>query len=377
MSDVEIVSVETPQQMKEFVDFPWSVYADDSNWVPPLKKVVRHLLDQNAHPFWNFSEQLLLLARRGNETVGRIAGIIDGNYNNYHRTGMGIWGFFECFEDKDAAKALFSQVEKWVSKKGMTFLRGPLNPSTNYEIGMLYEGYEQPPTFMMPYNPRYYHDLVEHAGFRKEKDLQSYYVDRSWKPPEWMMKLGEKVMERGDITVRHATIKTLEEDVRLIKSIYDQCWNRNWGYVPMTDEEAGELTKELVKIADPELVFFIYVKDEPVSVAMSVPDINPLLKRLNGKIGLLGLLKFLLYRKEIRGMRGLIFGIKEEYRQLGLPFVGLQYLFQVADRTDKYHYLELGWNLEDNEAINVLEKEGGARPFKKYRVYRKSFADRW
>jgi hypothetical protein len=377
MSEVEIVSVETAGQMKEFVDLPWRIYAGDPNWVPPLKKVVRHMLDKDSHPFWRFSERLLLLAKRGNETVGRIAGIIDGNYNDFHRTGMGIWGFFECFDDRDAADALFSRVEEWLRKKGMTFLRGPLNPSTNYEIGMLYEGYEHPPTFMMPYNPRYYHDLVESAGFRKEKDLQSYYVDRSWQPPEWMMKLGEKVMQRGDVTIRHARFETLEKDVKLIKNIYDQCWNKNWGYVPMTDGEVEELTKELARFADPELVFFIYVKDEPVSVGMSVPDINPLLKRLNGKIGLLGAIKFLLYRKEIRGMRGLIFGIKEEYRQLGLPFVGLQYLFRVADRTDKYNYLELGWNLEDNDAINVLEKEGGARPFKKYRIYGKSFADRW
>jgi hypothetical protein len=290
---------------------------------------------------------------------------------------MGIWGFFECVNDREAARALFSKVEEWVCRKGMTFLRGPLNPSTNYDIGLLEEGFDKPSTFMMPYNPAYYLELVESAGFRKEKELVSYIVDRSWKPPEWMTKLGRRLMDDSGITVRHATKKTLQEDVALIKEIYDASWNKNWGYVPATDEEAAEHTRNLVRIADPEFAFFIYVHDEPAAVGLAIPDISPLLRRLNGKIGLLGLIKVLLFRKEVRGLRGLLFGAKEQYRQLGLPFVGLNYALEVADRTNKYDYLELGWNLEDNEAINRLEEEGGARPFKKYVIYRKNFADRW
>jgi hypothetical protein len=377
MSNTEIVLVENRKDLKAFVDLPWRIYRDYPQWTPPLKMVVRHMLDARRHPFWEFSERSLFLARRGGETVGRIAAIVDGNYNKFHRTAMGIWGFFECVDDKEAARALFSAAEDYVRGKGMTFLRGPLNPSTNYEVGLLSEGYDTPSTFMMTYNPPYYHDLVLAAGFRKEKELQSFMVDRSWSPPEWMMKLGERIKAQSDVRVRHASKKTLREDVAMIKKVYEESWNKNWGFVPTSDGEDEEMKRNFVRIADPELVFVIYIKNEPAAVAMSVPDINPLLKRLNGKIGLLGLIKYFLYRKEIRGIRGLLFGSKEQYRQLGLPFVGLQHLFMSPNVTDKYHYIELGWTLEDNEAINKLMNEGGARPFKKYLIYRKSFVDRW
>lgn len=377
MSGVEVVPVETPRDLAEFVELPWKVYENDSNWIPPLKKEVSRLLTPGRHPFWEFSERVLFLARRGSEAVGRIAGIVDGNYNSFHSTAMGTWGFFECMNDREAARALLSHVAQWVRKRGMTFLRGPLNPSINYEIGLLTEGFEHRPTFMMPYNPPYYADMVEHAGLRREKELLSYIVDRSWSPPEWMVRLGRRLKSQSQIRVRHAVKKDLEQEVALIKRIYDESWERNWGYVPMSDAEAAEMAKNVVRIADPEIVFFIYFKDEPVAVGLAVPDINPLLKRFNGKIGITGVVKYLLYRKEINGMRGLLFGIKEEYRQLGIPFVGLDYLLGVARKTNKYHYLELGWNLEDNDAINVIEEEGGARPFKKYAIYRKSFADRY
>ncbi|MEJ2717060.1 MAG: acyl-CoA N-acyltransferase [Deltaproteobacteria bacterium] len=329
MSGVEMVSVEGFRDIETFIELPWKIYQDDPNWVPPLKSVVRRMLDEQ-HPFWEFSERILLLARRNSETVGRIAGIVDKNYNQFHNTGMGIWGFFECIDDHEISEALFAEVQKWVCQKGMTFLRGPLNPSTNYEVGLLTEGFEHRPTFMMPYNPPYYRDLVESAGFRKEKELVSYIVDRSWKPPEWMQRLADRLKSKGSISVRSANKKNLGEEVALIKHIYDESWNQNWGYVPMTDAEAEEMAGTLVKFADPELIFFIYVNQEPVAVGLVVPDICPLLKRLNGKVGLLGLLKILLYRKEVNGMRGLLFGIKEEYRQLGLPFVGFDYLFRVA-----------------------------------------------
>jgi len=330
-----------------------------------------------VHPFWRFSERALFLALKDGKPVGRIAGIIDNNYNSFHNTGMGVWGFFESVNDTETAVALFDQVENWVCRRGMTFLRGPMNPSINYEIGLLSEGFDKPPTFMMPYTPPYYLELVEAAGFHKEKELNSFLVDRSWTPPEWMLKLGERVEAHGGIYVRNADKKHLSRDVALMKRIFDEAWKRNWGFVPMTDEETEEMTSNVVKIADPDLAIFIYVKDEPVGVGLAVPDINPLLKRLNGRIGLLGPIKYLLYRKEIRGIRGLLFGIKEEYRQLGLPFVGLKHMMGFVQKTEKYDFLELGWNLEDNEAINQLEIEGGARPYKRYRIYRKTFGDRW
>ena len=181
MADIEIIPVEGGSELKDFIDLPWRIYGSYPNWVPPLKEEVRRMLDPGGHPFWEFSERILFLVRRGSETVGRIAGIIDRHYNQFHGEKMGIWGFFECDDDPEAAAALFSSVETWALQKGMTFMRGPLSPSTNYEVGLLIEGFAHAPVLMMTYNPPYYPGLVESCGYTKEKDLMAFLID--WRLP--------------------------------------------------------------------------------------------------------------------------------------------------------------------------------------------------
>ena len=166
------------------------------NGSPPLRKRFAGCWTPGKHPFWEFSERILFLARRGSETVGRIAGIIDRHYNEFHGEKMGIWGFFECADDPEAAAALFSSVETWVRQKGMTFVRGPLNPSTNYEAGLLIDGFDYPPALMMTYNPPYYPRLVESCGFTKEKDLLAFLIDGAYRLPEWMDRLAERMAQK-------------------------------------------------------------------------------------------------------------------------------------------------------------------------------------
>lgn len=379
MADLQIVPVERAVDLNAFIDLPWKIYQDYPNWVPPLKKVVRRMLDPSEHPYWQFAERVLFLASRGSEPIGRIAAIIDRNYNRYHKTGTGIWGFFECENDLEAAEALFSASEKWVLEKGMTSLCGPFNPSTNYEIGMLIDGFEHQATFMMPFNPPYYLELAEKCGLVKEKDLFSFLVDRNWKSPEWMEKIAERLKKDERFTIRNPDRRTdnVESVVALIRQIYDECWADNWGFVPTTDGEIAELAMNLEKFADEDLIFFVYFNEEPIGAALMVPNINPLLKRLNGKIGIMGMIKYLLYKKEINGVRGLLLGIKKKYQEIGVPFLLLYHALGVAYQKEQYSYLELGWNLEDNHAINQLETDGGAKLFKKYRVFRKTCRDRW
>lgn len=376
MAAVKIVAVEGPKEMQRFLDLPWKIYAGDPKWVPPLKNELRRLLDPQAHPFWKFSQRRLLLAQRGDETVGRIAGIVDHNYNRFHDENMAIWGFFECAADREAAAALFSAVEEWARQQGMTFLRGPLNPSTNYEIGLLIEGFESPPVFMMTYNPPYYPNLVESAGFKKEKDLLAFRVERGWQPPEWVEQMARHIKEKDHVYVRPLNLKKFQEELLLVKEIYHEAWFDNWGFVPMTDAEFAEMGKNLFRIVDPALVFFLYYEEEPVGVGVIVPDINPVLRHLNGRIGLLGWLKILLYRRQITGFRGLIFGIRKKYQALGLPLVAFDYLYGILREKTKYQrykYIELGWNLEDNDLINQWYEDGGARVNKKFRLFRKSW----
>jgi hypothetical protein len=372
LAGIEIIAVEGGSALKEFIDLPWSIYAAYPNWVPPLKKEVRRMLDPHKHPFWEFSERILFLARRGSETVGRIAGIIDRNYNEFHNEKMGIWGFFECIDDPEATAALFSSVETWVRRKGMTFLRGPLNPSMNNESGLLIEGFDYPPVVGMTYNPPYYLKLIESCGFTKEKDLLAFLIDGEYRLPDWMERLAERTAQRKGVQIRHVDPKRMNAEYALIREIYNDSWSGNWGFVPLTDNEMRDIQKSVKPFADPDLVFFIYYDDEPAAVCVIFPDINVLLKRLNGRIGLLGLLKALIYRSEIKDLRLLMFGIKEKYRQLGLPLLAFRHIYEIGREKNKYQNLEMGWTLEDNESINSLIEETGAKRYKKYRIFRKS-----
>jgi hypothetical protein len=237
------------------------------------------------------------------------------------------------------------------------------------------EGFEQRPVFMMTYNPRYYPELVASCGFSKEKDLLSFWVDRQWQPPPWVERLARRIAKKVTIEMRPLRMQIdFQPEMEYVKEIYHEAWFDNWGFVPMTDAECEELGRNLVRILDPGLSFFMLDGQEPVGVGVIVPDINPLLKRFNGKIGMLGWLKYLLYRREINGLRGLIFGIKKKYRQIGLPLLAFDHLYRNViqnPKYGKYQYVELGWNLEDNDLINQWYVDGGARVNKRFRVYRK------
>jgi hypothetical protein len=372
MAGIEIVVVEGGSDLKDFIDLPWSLYAEYPRWVPPLKKEVRRLLDPRRHPFWSSAERQLFLARRGSQVVGRIAGIIDRRYNEFHGEQMGIWGFFECADDPAAAATLFSAVETWARRKGMAFVRGPLNPSTNYEVGLLVEGFDYPPALMMPYNPPYYSRLVESCGFAKEKDLLAFLIDGDYRLPEWMDSMAGRIARKKGIQIRLIRPKDYDAEFALIREIYNDSWSANWGFVPLSDEEMRDIQKSVKSFADPDLAFFIYYEDEPAAVCVIFPDINPLLKRLNGRIGLSGLLKALLYSRKINGLRLLMFGVKEKYRQLGVPMLAFHHIYEVVRKKRKYQYLEMGWTLEDNEAINTLAVEASAKPYKRYRIFSKS-----
>ena len=370
MPQLEIITVSNDSDLDDFINVPWTIYARDTNWVPPLKKQVRRLLDPAKHPFWKFSERVLFLARRGSETVGRIAGIVDNNYNQFHNEKMGAWGFFECENDPDAAACLFSAVEDWASSKGMTFLRGPLNPSTNYEVGLLIEGFEHAPSFMMTYNPEYYADLVESYGFEKEKDLFSFLLVKNDRANARINRLASRLRRKSNIRIRSAEKKNFDSEMALILEIYDEAWSPNRGFVPMTKDEVLETGKELLRIVDPSVTCLLYYDEKPVGVSVMLPDISPLLKRLNGHIGLLGLLKILIHRRDVKGTRAIICGFKKSHQGLGLPVVLFDYLNQFY--WEKYDYTELGWTLEDNKDINEFVIELGAKMHNKWRIFRKS-----
>ncbi len=368
MFSVEVLPARTPSEVRDFIELPWQIYEGYENWVPPLKSEIGRLLDDHRHPYWESAERTLFLARRNSRTIGRIAGIIDHKYNRYHDERTGAWGFFECRDDPEAASALFGAVQQWLARKGMNFVRGPLSPSMNYEMGVLIEGFEYPPTVMMSYNPPYYRELAESYGFDKERDLFAFHVTDSNQLSERMERLANRIMKRRNLTIRPFTKKDLQRQVRLFKELYNECCAEHWAFVPFSDGEAAELLRQFRLIGDPDLVFFVYHGDEAAAVALVLPDFNPLLKRLNGRLGLTGIIKVLLHRRAIKGLRGLVFGVRKQYRGIGVPLVAYNY-FSRAAKSKGYRYLEMGWNAEENESMMQLQREGGARAYKRYRVF--------
>jgi len=224
----------------------------------------------------------------------------------------------------------------------------------------------------MSYNPPYYARLAESCGFTKEKDLFAFLIDRDSQLPDWMDSLAERIARKKSIQIRLFRSNDEDAEFARIREVYNDSWSDNWGFVPLSPEEMRDIQKSVKTFADPDLAFFIYYEDEPAAVCVIFPDVNPLLKRLNGRIGLLGLLKVLLYRREITGLRCLLFGIKGKYRQLGIPMLAFHHIVEVARKKDQYNSLEMGWTLEDNEAANTIAVEAGARPYKRYRIFRKS-----
>jgi hypothetical protein len=243
------------------------------------------MLDPRRHPFWEFSERILFLARRGSETVGRIAGIVDRNYNECHDEKMGVWGFFECADDQEAARVLFSSVETWALQKGMTFLRGPLSPSMHYESGLLIEGFDYLPAVGMTYNPRYYLRLIESCGLTKEKDLLAFLIDGEYRLPDWMERLAERTAQKKGVSIRRVDLKKMDAEFDLIREIYNDSWSGNWDFAPMTEPEMDDLARQVRPLLLPELCPLVFYNGEPAGICVALPDYNQLLRpTVSGRI---------------------------------------------------------------------------------------------
>lgn len=368
---IEIREVTTPGQLRSFIDLPWSIYAGDYNWVPPLKKDVGELLDHDHHPFWEHARGRLFLALEDGRPVGRISAQVDDNYNRLWDEKLGSFGFFESPDRAEVSSALLAAACDWVKNEGMTVVRGPMSPSSNDEWGLLVKGFDRPPVLMMPYNPPYYQALVEESGFAKAKDLLAFIKYASTPMPERFVTLAEKLRANPRITIRPLNMKRLESEMVIVKELYNAAWELNWGFSPMTGKEMDLLASNLKNFAVPEMVLLAFYDGKPAGLSITLPDFNQVLRRLNGRLDLAGLFKFLRWRNRITGIRALVFGFKKEYRRLGLPIL-LFYETERFARTRGYEWCELSWNLEDNRLINDFDRELGGRVYKRYRVYEKA-----
>ena len=372
---LKIKEVNGEKDLNQFIKLPWKIYKGNNYWVPPLISEVEATLDLSNNPFWEHAHRSLFLAFKDGEVVGRIAGIVDGNHNNFHNDDIGFFGFFECIEDYKVAKALYYKVSKWLRYYGKNSMRGPVNPSMNEECAFLLEGFDKCPTVMMPYTQPYYIDFAEEYGFKKAKDLYAFLKLIKDGIPERIERIVKVIRKRTGIKIRAFDMKNFRRDANLLKELYNSAWEKNWGFVPMTEEEMDLTASNLKQFADPDLVLFAEVDGKPVGVSVTIPDINFILKKLNGKLGLLGILKFLYYKRKIKGIRFLIGGVKKEYRNKGVIAL-LYYETEKAALKNGYEWCELGWNLEDNDLINKFDSEIGGKIYKKYRIYEKKLTNK-
>lgn len=367
---IDVIPVKTEKDFKTFVDVPYFLYKNDRYWVPPLKREVRKLLDQEKNPFWKHAERGLYLAYRGKNIAGRICAIVDYNYIEFWQEKTGYFGFFECDRDEDAAVALIDHVKEFHRDKGMTSFIGPMNPSTNDECGILVEGFFTPPMIMMSYNYAYYDALCKYAGLEKAKDLVAYYFDMKDTPWERLERLTSIIRRRvPDMKVRSMRMDDFRNEVQRIKEIYNDAWSRNWGFVPMTDEEMDALAENLKPLVKSELIIIIEVDEVPVAVSLAVPNYNFVLQKLAGRFGPIEILKFMYYKSKIDEARLMIMGVRKDYRKMGLDSLLFHESFKAGQELG-YRGGELSWILEDNHATNNTIIKLGGKPYKKYRMYR-------
>jgi len=364
--------VSSRRDLKEFLRFPWKVQASDPEWVPPLLFDQKPFFDSAKHPFYEHGAVESFLARSpdNGEVVGRISAIHNSAHNRFHNDQVGFFGFFESVNDVEVASALLKTASDYVKNLGLDTLRGPMNFSTNEECGMLIEGFDTPPAVMMTHNPPYYNDLLEACGFSKAKDLLAY------------------AMQEGDITDRLLTIaRKLESrlnlnftffdkgdfwgEVNKFRDLYNQIWESNWGFVPMTDREIDAMAKNLKLVLDPALILFVTTKEgKPIGFSLALPDLNVVLKKINGRLFPTGLLTLLTQKGNINRLRVLAMGVLPEYRQRGIDAV-LYYKTHESALNAGYNWGEFSWILEDNKNMNDAAVSMGSHAYKKWRIWEK------
>ena len=373
MSNIEIVPVTTAREQREFMLLPWKIYRGNPHWVPPLIMDLKKIFNKQKHPFFLHSAAEFFLARRDGETVGRIAAILNNNHNNFHQEKCAFFGFFESIDEQSVAEALFQRAADWAREKGMTTLRGPANYSCNDSWGLLVEGFDSPPVILMPYNPRYYVDLLEKAGFGKAMDLYAWWMMSAHGiiNPK-ILRIGEKVLREENIRLRTIDMKNFTHEVEVIKKIYNDAWSANWGFVPMTNAEFDFLAQDLKPVVDPRMVLVVEKDGQPVGFSLSIPDYNVALKKINGRLLPFGLLKVLYHKRAIDYVRVITLGVVRKLQTNS--GIGAALYLETFRRCIAAGFPggEFSWTLENNALINRGMKLLGAKVYKRYRVYERA-----
>jgi GNAT superfamily N-acetyltransferase len=372
MNSSGVTSVSTKEEKKRFTNFIYPFYEDEEHWVPPLRMDQKKLIDKDKNPFFENAGMALFLAEKDGKDVGRIAAIVDHRFNEFHDTKTGHFGFFECIDDQHTADLLFRVASDWLRDKGMNKVVGPASPSMMDTIGVLIEGFDKDPYIMMPYNFPYYDELIKTAGFSKEMDMYAYIVDTETVAVDRMNRAMEIVKHRlPGIEIRPVNLKKMKSEIKIIREIFNQAWKDNWGFIPLTEKEFQAAGKDLKMIIDTDYAHIAEIDGEPVAFSIGLPNINEILKDLNGKLFPFGFIKLLWGKNKIKGLRTALMGVLPEYQGRGIDALLHQRSIKNGLETEGKTVSELSWILESNpEMVRVAERIGGSLD-KSYRMYSK------
>jgi GNAT superfamily N-acetyltransferase len=368
--NLRIVPVHSRAEQRAFVELAWQLYADDPNWMPPLRMNLREMLNYKPHPYYTRNKIQTFLAMRGNQVVGRIAAMTNVDHNERYKEHRGFFGFYESTEDSAVAKALFDAARGWLREQGLTDLRGPLQPSMNHEVGLLVEGYDTPPYFMMTYNKPFYERLFLENGLVKTQDLYAFWghINMLGGLDKKLQYIVDTARERFNIVVRPLDKKHFNRDIEYFIEIYNRSLSKTWGFVPYTKAEGEHLAVGLKRLLVPELTLFAEIDGKPIGFCAALLDYNPRIKAINGRLFPFGFIKLLWNRRKIKKMRVISANVIPEYQSWG---VGLVLLNGLVPKFLNWglEEAEFSWVLESNHLSRASLEKGGAKLSKTYRLY--------
>ncbi|MEO8302682.1 MAG: GNAT family N-acetyltransferase [Betaproteobacteria bacterium] len=355
---------------RRFQRLPWSIYAGESNWVPPILSQERLLLGWGRHPFFDHAEMVTLLAERRGKIAGRIAVFVDDVHNLKYGEKRGFFGFFECVDDVDVARALFDAGRAWLLQRGMTLWRGPVNPSLNYTCGLLIDGFASPPVFLMTYNRPYYAALIEACGFAKTQDLYAYEMD-----VELLAKAVDRykpavlsALDGSGLTVRQFDPSRFDEEIKTYLDLYNRSLEGNWGFTPLQEGEAKHIAAELRHVIAPEFAAFAMVEGKAVGAVLALLDYNQIIRKINGRLFPFGIFRMMWGKKRIDVARGMAVTMLPDFQQSGFAVVLLDRLVEAAKPWGLKRW-EFSWVLESNTSSRGTLRRLGTKLTKTYRIY--------
>jgi hypothetical protein len=371
---IELVKVETKKQRDLFIDFPHELYKGDINYVPEIYLAMKEHMDPKKNPFFQHSEAHLYLAYKQGKIVGRIATILNNNYNKFHECNVAFFGCFDTINDKAVADMLLDKAQSFAKQKQVDRLLGPTNFTTNDTAGLLVEGFDSPPVIQMTYNAPYYVELIESYGFTKDMDLFAYWIptkDVNEKSLQLTERIQERLAKKG-ITFRNINMKIFDKEVQGVKEIYRSAWEKNWGFVPPTDAEFDFLAEGLKLMVDARYAYICEEHGEMIAFAVALPDVNEIVKGFNkGRLLPFNIFKLLFGKKKTSKVRVVLLGVKEEYRKNGIEAVFYGNFISAA-KNNGLSGGEASWILESNEAMTKGAENLNGKKYKTYRIYTKN-----